>query len=383
MEEEEESVKKVGAPIKVELSEKREIFYREHIEEIVSDGAMAPMKNAVFEVLADLCASNVKTEYLAAKRYAKKNDLLRKKTSISDENDDDYTPFGNIENNGENYTVKIRGMDLFYDREHSKLKLISEFNGALIKIIFETTRKPCAWSFGRIFTQSGEIKLHAVCLNKTCNATLVLYTENEQSRMQLKIFNYESSVSHSKKRYLTDVPEKTKVEALLQIESAMVTRAKLANEYLFENNEYAAHLCSQAALKQRKHRMKSMSYRHENSTISVQMMKKEPEYMHTILDIGLDPFFVFFALPLQKEYLLECTRRKKVILSIDATGISIKPPQNSSVYYNAKGEQYKKSFLYLICVVIDSKHVPVFQVVSQRHSHDFIAICCNISKKEY
>lgn len=52
MEEEEESVKRVGKPINVEVYEKREDFYKKHIDNIVVDGAMAPMKNAVFEELA-------------------------------------------------------------------------------------------------------------------------------------------------------------------------------------------------------------------------------------------------------------------------------------------------------------------------------------------
>lgn len=381
MEEEEDSVKKIGKPINVEVFTKRANFYKDHIDKIVVDGAMVPMKNAVFEELARICNSNVNTEYLAAKRYVKNNNLLKKKTLISDDSDDDYTTFEGIEHGGENYSINILGKDLFYDHKHSKFKPLSEFNGELIKIIFENTRKPCAWSFGKIFTQDRETKLHALCLNKNCNATLVLYTEKEQAAMRLKIFNYDQTVPHTKKRYLTDPSEKAKVEALLEIESAMVARAKLANKYLFDNNDYAAHLCSQAALKQRKHRMAKKSYRHDISTVAVQIMKKEPEYMHTIQDIGLDPFFVFFAIPLQKEYLLQCTRRKRVVLSIDATGISIKPPQNSSVYYNARGEQYKRSFLYLICVVIDSKHVPVFQIVSQRHSHEFIAYMLHYFKE--
>lgn len=380
-ENETEVKKKRGRKVPDEVLDKRMAFYESNINDIVVNGAMAPIKNAVFEELARICNSNVNTEFLAAKKYAEKNDLFQKKSAISDDSDSNYTPFEGIGHGGEKHTINISGKNLFFDIENSKPKLISEFNDALIKIIFDSTRKPCAWSFGRIFTQNGEIKLHAMCLNKSCDATLVLYTENEQARMKLVIFNYDENVAHSKKRYLTDALEKSKVEALLQIETAMVARAKLANEYLFENNEYAAHLCSQAALKQRKHRMLSKTYRHENSTIAVQMMKREPQFMHTIQDIGLDPFFVFFALPLQQEYLLECTRRKRVLLSIDATGISIKPPQNSSVYYNAKGEQYKKSFLYLICAVIDSKHVPVFQVVSQRHSHDFIAYMLHYFKE--
>lgn len=386
MEEEAEETKsekktKPGKPTSAEVLEKRDEFYKNRMDDIVVDGQILPLKSAVFTELANECKTTVKAEYLAAKRYAKRNDLLKNRHSSDDNGDDDYTPFEGIEHHGEKYTIDISEMDLFYDRKHSKPKPISEFNDALIKVIFEKSRKPCAWSFGRIFTQDGEVKLHALCLNKKCNATLVLYTENEQARLQLLIFNYDSTVSHVKKRYLTDVSEKEKVEALLELECAMVTRAKLANDYLFENNEYAAHLCSKAALKQRKHRMHTKSHRHDIATVSIQIMKSEPEYMHVIQDIGLDPFFVFFALPLQKEFLLESTRRKNVDIAIDATGIGTKSPEYSSVYCSARGEKYKKCFLYLICLVIEKKHVPVFQVISQRHSHDFIAYMLHYFKE--
>lgn len=132
-------------------------------------------------------------------------------------------------------------------------------------------------------------------------------------------------------------------------------------------------MCSQAALKQRKYRAAMKSYRNEDSAIALQIMKGEPQYKDIILDIGLDPFYLFFAVPLQKEYLLDCTQRKRVTLSMDATGISVKPPPHSSVYFSAQGAKHKKCFLYLISVVLGSVHVPIFQIVSQRHSHDFIA----------
>lgn len=283
-----DNAQNVGRPVGDDLLLKRRAFYEDHIEEIVIDCAMAKMKSGVFAGLATLCETNVKTEYLAAKRHAEKHNLLRK--VHSDNSDDEFTAFGNVAHGGERYLIDISEIELFIDKEKMKCKKKSDFTGELIKMIFEQTRKPCAWSFGRVFSQDGEIKLHAVCLNGGCDARLVLYTENEQSGMRLIIYGYDPTVPHTKKRYLTSATEKSKVEALLEVESAMVTRAKLANEYMFEENEYAAHLSSNAALKQRKHRMLSKSYRHEDSAISIKMMKREPAYKHTISDIGLDPF---------------------------------------------------------------------------------------------
>lgn len=129
---------------------------------------------------------------------------------------------------------------------------------------------------------------------------------------------------------------------------------------------------SSAALRARKHRMNKSSYRHELSTVAVQIMKSEPKYRHIIGDIGLDPFYVFFGVPLQKEYLLSVTSRKPVRLSLDSTGISIAPPPYSSISSSFSGTKYKKSFLYLISLQTKAINVPIFQAISQRHSHEFI-----------
>lgn len=95
--------------------------------------------------------------------------------------------------------------------------------------------------------------------------------------MRIIIYSYDPNIFHSKKRYVTGNDEKEKIEAILALESAMVTRAKLANKYLFHENEYAAHLSSTDALRKRKQCLNDKSYRQ-----AVQMMKSEPQYKHII-----------------------------------------------------------------------------------------------------
>lgn len=115
-------------------------------------------------------------------------------------------------------------------------------------------------------------------------------------------------------------------------------------------------------------------------------MKSEPQYKHTIGDIGLDPFYVFFCVPLQKEYLLDSTRRKDAKFSIDSTGISITPPQFSSISSSISGRKYKKCFLYLISLQTKSVNVPIFQAsqpLSVNASHmNLLNTCCDIFKND-
>lgn len=64
--------------------------------------------------------------------------------------------------------------------------------------------------------------------------------------------------------------------------------------------------------------------------------------------------------------------RKRIELSIDATGISIEESEFSSESTSMSNAKYKKSFLYIISLHTEDVNVPVFQVISQRHSHKFI-----------
>lgn len=281
-------------------------------------------------------------------RYAQRNCLLNVyQCKSDDDDDDDFTSFGYVSQSGESFKVAVSEMGLNFDRNKEK------YIDHLINLIFKETRKPCCWSFGRIFRQSGDIKLHGICLNADCDATIVVYTENSQKDLKILVYGYDCTVQHTKRKYVTGDSEKQKIESLLAVECAMVTRAKLSNEYIFDDNQYAAHLCSREALKQRKYRLNAKNYRHEISTIAVQIMKSEPRYTHTIGDIGLDPFYIFFGVPLQKQFLLDCIRRNKIELSMDSTGVNITPPAYSSVSHGSSGRKFKKCFLYLITRKLD------------------------------
>lgn len=286
---------KVEQLTKEELAQKRKQFYEANLQEIIVDGKKAPLKSSVYD-LSKKHHTTIKAEYLAASRYLQRNNLIQTRDEQSDPDDEDYTAFGLVSQKGEVFTLDISGKALFQEVGESNIKDKSQFSDHLTNIIFEATRKPCCWSFGRTFTQSGEVKLHAVCLNEGCNSTLVAYTDNHQSRFRNIVYNYDSNIQHSKTRYLTGNDEKQKVESILALESAMVTRAKLANKYIFEENEYAAHLCSTGALRVRKHRMNQKLYRHELSVIAVQIMKNEPQYNHTIGDIDVFNMFSFFSI---------------------------------------------------------------------------------------
>lgn len=54
---------KKGRQISEEKLKLREDFYRERMHDIVVDGDVVPIKSDVFKELANICGSNVKSEY--------------------------------------------------------------------------------------------------------------------------------------------------------------------------------------------------------------------------------------------------------------------------------------------------------------------------------
>lgn len=160
------------------------------------------------------------------------------------------------------------------------------------------------------------------------------------------------------------------MNTLLQFESGFTTHSILANEYIDDDNRvYPAHLSSVNALRQRKYRSNKSKYRHEIAAVSIAMMKDEAKYTDTIHLVSLTPAQVIYGTPTQKEWLKdERIRSKRIVISIDATGIPINPPQYASK--SSKGRT-KKSFLYQI-TLHGHKNVPIYQMLNQWHDHNTI-----------
>lgn len=357
-----------GRPKNETLKELREQYYSSNIERIIQDGKFAPKSSNVFQCLAKLTGKSLNAERMAARRYAIENDLVKAEGYTTQSDEELFTPFGNVKESAIIHQVDISDQNLFYNRDEKRDKLQSEFAGKLIKLTYKITKYPCCWSYGRIFKQNGEVKLHAVCLNIGCNAVKTMYTEGHQSKLNISFFQYDETIQHTKRKYVSS-DDKEKMSLLLDAESAMVAHAKLANEYIFGDNKYAAHLPSAGALRQRKYK-NSLNRRHELSIISAAIMKREGRYRQYIHDIGLDPFYIIFRSPLQQRFLIDQHKKGPCIISIDATGVTVTPPKFGSI--SKRTSKSMKPFLYIITLHGQTYNVPIHQILSQRHSHEFL-----------
>lgn len=363
------TLRRPGRPVDAACRFSREILFKQYLSRLIVDGKIASSSSSIYAELAEERKSTYMSEYHAFKRYANRNNLINAEPNESECSDTDYTPFGDLAPASESYSITNLDENIFVD-EQKVLKPRTEYSDVLIELIYNETKKPCCWHLGRSLTEGGNIKIYGVCTNSNCNAVLMVFITNDYSQMHIYINEYDPSVPHSKKRYLTSQPTKEKLKLLLMTESAFVVHAKLSNEYIKDNDYvYPAQLPTLGALRQRKHREQAARNRHESSTVSLAMMKEEAAYRNYIHDVGISPAKVYFGTPTQKEWLrLETAQGQYIILSIDATGIDILAPK-----YCENTEKGKPRRIYLYVITLHGKNsVPVFQVIHQHHDHHTI-----------
>lgn len=356
-----------GRPINVQLQEMRTTFYERELNRLIIENHIVKSNDEVFFELAKVTGNSKQSEYNAFLRYARKNNLLIKRSSEEEYSDVEYESY----KSKEEFSAKIEP-NMFFVEGTEKLKNRSSFTDTLIHIIFEQARKPCAWKLGPTQkTENGEIRIDAICSMSGCNARLLIFTQKTHTELVIVVFDYDGSVPHSKHRYVTEELSQKKLNTILSTESAFTTHTILANEYIGDDLVYPAHLSSKDALKQRKYRLNKGEYRHEIATVAVAMMKEERNYADTIHVVGISPVQVIYGTPTQKEWLRSETNwSRRIVISIDATGVAITPP--AFAIKSNKGD-VRKSFLYMITLHGQKKNVPVFQMINQLHDHNSIA----------
>lgn len=152
---------------------------------------------------------------------------------------------------------------------------------------------------------------------------------------------------------------------MLKQDKASVVVAKLAYEYLREDDVEPPFLPKVSTIRKIKSRVNEQLIFDQDPTISLREMKYAEQYQNVIENIGMDPFECQFATVYQKEVLRLETNRARIVISLDATGAPVKKPTTSS--YSIIHGRYKPIFLYVIVLhTKDGSFLPVYQVLTQR-----------------
>ncbi|KMQ86378.1 kda protein in nof-fb transposable element [Lasius niger] len=101
---------------------------------------------------------------------------------------------------------------------------------------------------------------------------------------------------------------------------------------------------------------------------TIEEMSLKPEYAGLIHDIGLLPFHICYSTQAQlhayKEY---CRLNEKLVISLDSTGSVVRR-------LDRRGQKSGHIFLYAIVINFDNTTISVYQMLSERHTTEFIEL---------
>lgn len=381
-------------------------LFKRYKELLIIDGKVVPSTAKIFHKLSELLKKSKKAIYLNVKRNIKvicsetekKYDKAGLKMVVDEEIcSDEQVVLNNevcsddieeslVKDSIKHFQFDVDGMELFSTetrkQKHRKTALQREcaeygWPQKLFEFLWEKTNLNCSWKFKNSWcTKDGLIKASGYC---ECGATVFVISDGKTLTADMSNV---SNKTHIKKRQIRGAPRKAMADKLKD-RSAHSVRNEIINDLIpdnvMTNNEAARNYIkvpNSATLRQIKY---------ENTTnkklaITNILQWKELQHRHVISDVGISPFYVFYSTPLQKQWYIAESKKRKLSLSIDATGSIIKPPLFSENSENTT--KFKHVFLYNIVVKTPKKSVPVFQMLSQRNTTEFIIYWLRSSFKD-
>lgn len=258
-------------------------------------------------------------------------------------------------------------------REHLVLKR-GVWTHSLNKKIWEASKCPCTIAFkrGKIYP-NGILKcLDIIGVCTECNAQISIYSQNlpKDSASMVLHCEIKKIAQHNqkgKKRKLSGTYRNQVSEELWDGRKVShVWRTAAANEMMDLNDPEPSHLPSLTVLRKAKHEKGLKELGHAHPVISLQTMKYSVPYNGSIFDIGLDKFFCHYHTPSQLQVYKTMSKTKGSTVSFDATGTVVRKLQRET---GPSGH----IFLYQGVLSSPGMHIPIVQMLSERHDIGAIA----------
>lgn len=244
----------------------------------------------------------------------------------------------------------------------TRLKASPGWAWKIRNVIWQHFQSQCSWSFKSADPNVlGEVSLSGICLG--CEAKMQLDFSAE-GRMKVFITNYDAKVGHEIRKHRIRGAGKQHFNELLENASAHSVYTSEANRLMKKGDPIPSILMSQNAMRIGKHRMNAVGGK-AMSVIESLIQMKSKSHAAVIGDISIFPFSVTYQLPLQKEVYKHFTDRKRSSMSIDSTGFNMR----TSTFLPSNDKM--PIFLYTM-TCHGPETLPVFQMISSRHTQSFI-----------
>lgn len=346
--------------------------YKKYKDALFINDEVVPLNTPVYKTIAKELDMRKESVYLAVSRYAKEiyeNAIINRIDYKSDSEDDEiYSPFNfelpSVIRSKSEYVINLNDTDVF---NINSGKPTGEWSSKLNKELWKVIKMSCCWCFKyvKFISTLNEMKFEACCTE--CGAILHGYSGKDMKVLNVTIYNMVLNSKHGKKRQIRG-EERTELQEKLQNNSAYCIRSGIADIHMDLGDVEPSLVPNLTTLRKIK---ASHKFENVDPIITLRLLKSDQFYSQCIADIGLDPFFVFYSSPAQKEYYRLKTLKGPSRISIDATGLNLRSSVLSS--YSVKKDTPKYIFLYSIMLKSEDNHsVAVHQMLSQRQSSQFI-----------
>lgn len=246
--------------------------------------------------------------------------------------------------------------------------------------VWNEFKADCVWSFKRADVISNEVRAVGHCSFDGCNATIKVHTMENLMKMKVNIDDFDGNVLHDGKKRRVFGAQKAEIDKMLKEASAAKVHRKLVKSTMEPGDVEPPHLPTKNALRIRKHRNRIVDG--QNDVYKALSSMADRKYKKIIHYIGYKPFYVIYSSPLQRKWYRTQTVDNRRIISLDATGLLVIPPEGSRIS-NAKtvksnGQtKYQTIFLYAI-ILRGIVPVPVAVMISQDHTMRFLTFWLSI-----
>lgn len=269
------------------------------------------------------------------------------------------------------FNANVKAEDIFgvsYKKQGDKkrLKAATGWSWKLRNIIWDNFKSNCSWAFK---SANPKVNGDIICIGgcNFCTAKLKISFLTGES-MQVEITNYDSSVDHPQTRCRLIGEGKNYYSDKLKNAHAHSVHTAEANRLMKEGDPIPKQLPTENTMRIIKCRDTAINGRITTDVILALVKLKFDSNPSAIGDISIHPFYVSYQLPMQKEFYKMVTLRQRSIISADATGFNM----YTSSFLPTNEKKKMPIFLYTIGCHGPDKTLPVYQVLSDRHTLSFI-----------
>lgn len=265
--------------------------------------------------------------WMAAKRYGMRMGYVCENPRLdeskeSDDNDKSFTLTDSMKNPRNGIWIVDITNEESLQSASSKGSVKKGMRAALKLEFYRVFECSCQIEFNNISSVANELNAIAFC--KECPCEVDFSTFSERKFLRIMVRHFDHNAKHSQNKLKVTGKLKTKILKMLEADKPGIVQAKLASEMISNFSGQHPLVPSKRTLRQIKYRdsEKQRTFRDKNPVLAICKMKNEPKYYKCIEDVGISPFFVYYATPLQKAFVKSESRTNSTKISIDATGCS-------------------------------------------------------------